>query len=231
MHADRDQAAIAKEYAKHILKPPARMVDYGCGTGALSVEFQNLGYSVLGIEPSAAMRKVCANRDVMVRGGGFGVRLLNPRDCAVSTFAAFSYGSLSNSMLLHNLRGVRKSLHRHGRFVFDVLHTAGVAKSWWPESMGAYGEDVTYIEEYRDCEYDVKRSIIKRTCRFIARDREWTELHVMRTFSPPEISLALELTGFDEVTMLACPWQRPGGDDNLNILEDDWYFLIVAEAV
>ncbi|MBU0762552.1 MAG: class I SAM-dependent methyltransferase [Candidatus Altiarchaeota archaeon] len=49
-------------FEMHLPKPPARVLDVGCGTGRLLPWLSHMGYSVVGLEPSMEMDKMCKRR-------------------------------------------------------------------------------------------------------------------------------------------------------------------------
>lgn len=61
--------------------PPGSALDVGCGTGALAARLADLGYEMVGVDPSEGMLRVLAERKSRVRGvRGSGTSLEFPDD-------------------------------------------------------------------------------------------------------------------------------------------------------
>lgn len=52
-----DLTSITIETIENTIKPPAKIVDFGAGTGRLSIPLSSMGYEVLAVEPSGQMLK------------------------------------------------------------------------------------------------------------------------------------------------------------------------------
>lgn len=59
--------AAAVEWA--IGRRPKRVIDIGCGPGNLTVQMEQLGHDVVGVDPSAAMLKVASRKGLRLVGG------------------------------------------------------------------------------------------------------------------------------------------------------------------
>lgn len=98
-----DQAVTGKdlEYQEvflnyeHILNEVAdlvngNVVEFGTGTGNLTQRLQEKGCSVVGVEPSAAMRKIASNKMphlTLLDGDFLNFKLIGPIDAFVSSYA------------------------------------------------------------------------------------------------------------------------------------------------
>jgi SAM-dependent methyltransferase len=72
-HAGRAADFVCAIAAAHDVYAPFRLLDVGCGTGALFSEYGSRGVQVTGLEPDADFRTAALERakDIEVRAGGF----------------------------------------------------------------------------------------------------------------------------------------------------------------
>lgn len=54
-HVVEHYLAKRVNFVRSLLSPPGRVLDVGCGTGQLAIRLADLGYEVVGIDPSAGM--------------------------------------------------------------------------------------------------------------------------------------------------------------------------------
>src|SRR5262245_11457657 len=119
-------------FAERFLTPPGRLLDLGCGTGRLLMWFGPAGYELMGVDLSAEMLAVGAQK---VRAAGLSASLVRAnlvelaavRDgvfdhavCLFSTLGMIAGKEQRHSVLSHTLRVLR----RGGRFVLHV-HNRG----------------------------------------------------------------------------------------------------------
>ena len=50
-------------FIEHLVPPPARVLDAGCGTGRVATQLTSLGYRCVGVDADAAMIEVAEHRD------------------------------------------------------------------------------------------------------------------------------------------------------------------------
>ena len=111
----------------HLMPPPARVADLGCGTGSLSVLLAEEGYKVVGLDSSAAMiaaaRAKVASRGVEVE--------LSLGDAAEPPFALGTFDAVLCRHLLWALAEPLEALRRW----LELLRPGGrlllVEGRWW----------------------------------------------------------------------------------------------------
>lgn len=111
-------------YVSLLPKPPARVLDVGCGTGMLAVAISRMGHDVVGIDPARAMLDVAAHR----KGGDAidwhcsTLQDFRPEDCFDLIFMtghAFQC-LLDDDDILVAFRSVAELLKPDGQFVFET---------------------------------------------------------------------------------------------------------------
>jgi len=120
----RDLTVETLYQINHIL-PSGTIIDYGAGTGRLSIPLSNQGYKVIAVEKSIGMfddlkRKLDGIKhaielhqcSISEYRNGFG-------DLAIALFTVFSY-SITEDELSTNVKNVGKHLKSKGYFFFDL---------------------------------------------------------------------------------------------------------------
>jgi SAM-dependent methyltransferase len=109
---------------KNIVSPPARVVDFGAGTGRLSIPLDALGYEVVAVEPCKVMQE-----QMFQKPGGEGVsgftgkmqdfRTDAPFDLAICVFTVLLY-LLDEDSLSSAFKAANKALRPGGYMLLDV---------------------------------------------------------------------------------------------------------------
>jgi ubiquinone/menaquinone biosynthesis C-methylase UbiE len=114
-------------------KPPKRILELGCGTGAHTLPLAQRGYSITAVDRSermlaigrgkvAEMEKGNVTGSVTFRQGDIGALNIGanqPFDSMIALFAVFSYLG-SNCDMTAAFRGTRRYLESGGLFIFDT---------------------------------------------------------------------------------------------------------------
>jgi len=183
-----------------------RLLEFGSGTGGHARLLVERGYEVVGIEKSPEMARL-ANSKIdnehfrSVVGDIAGIRLNESFDAVVALFHVISYQT-SNDQLMSVFRNAQLHLCEGGIFLFDAWYTPAVLKQK-PQVRVKRVEDerikVIRIAEPEDHSHE---NVVDVKYHLLIRDRksgeveEFHEVHPMRHFSIPEISLLASLTGF-----------------------------------
>ena len=121
-------AALDVRFVAQHCPPPGRLVDLGCGTGRLLLHLAARGQPVLGIDLSAAMLRIAAEK---AKAAGLAVDLLEANlvdlsclDDASLDYAACLFSTLGMVVGAHQRRQVVQHVHRilrpGGLFVLHV---------------------------------------------------------------------------------------------------------------
>jgi SAM-dependent methyltransferase len=241
-YADKNYAAEV-EYVDQLIQqhaPGARaLLDLGCGTGRHAIEFAERGYTILGIDRSGDMlaraqdqkaqlpsrvRSRLAYHHDDIRA----LRLDRRFDCVVALFHVVSYQT-SNEDLIATLTTAKTHIQMDGVFVFDCWYGPGVLTDppgvrlkrlqQGPSRLLRIAEPVLHFNQNL---VDVRYSFI--VAGGPGECSEFHETHTMRYYFAPELSLALEMTGFKLVAL--AEWMTGREPDNRT-----WSVLVIAQSV
>lgn len=184
------------------------LLEVGSGTGKHALFFAEMGYNVLGIEPSKDMfglAKLHENNRVHFQNTSISnFTSAEPFDAAVALFHVVSYLN-ENEELIRSFKRVHDSLSTGGIFLFDVWFTPAVLTQL-PEkrTKEIKNEDLTIVREAIP-EIDWKKNIvtvnynIDLTTKKDGSQHHFSEKHLMRHFGIPELRLVAEQTGFEMI--------------------------------
>ncbi len=177
------------------------VIDLGCGSGILSRELSNAGYSVFGIDQSAEM---IALAKAKVRGAQFRVESFVSAQLPSAVGAAavgeiFNYlfdETNSEQALAGTIRRVHTALQPQGVLLFDMAGP-GRAPSGGPIRTFREADDWAVLVETRE---DAAGRLLTRrhtTFRRVGESyRRDTETHYLRLASRDEVVRLLQSTGF-----------------------------------
>jgi SAM-dependent methyltransferase len=203
-------------YVEEAIASGGPVVELGVGTGRIAVPVAEAGVRVIGVDSSAAMLEVCAERAAAVGvADRLDLRLGDLRDPPIAErvplvtcpFRAYLHLE-SDEERRRALRRARELLVPGGRLVFDVF-TPGADDI--AETQGRWLEREPGIFERAD--WDTS----SRTLTLSVRDDERASTMMLAWLDPEEWHALLEETGFE---VLACyGWfdRRPyaGGEDTV----------------
>jgi len=242
LYAGKDYAAEA-DYVHALVQehlPGARSVlDLGCGTGRHAIKFAEKGYTVVGVDRSPEMIarardhrerllpeirerlrfERCAIRDL---------RLDNRFDAVVSLFHVISYQT-SNDDLIAAFTSAKTHLGENGVFIFDCWYGPGVLTDpptvrtktldTGPDRLTRVAEPMMRVND-NTVELNLRFELLDKSSQ---RCSKFGEVHRMRYFFAPELSLALQMTGFDFVIL--AEWMTGRVPDRTT-----WSISVVAQS-
>ena len=194
---------VLGEYEALGIKNSKKILDLGSGTGSHGNEFIQNGYSVIGIERSIEMieasRKTrqfnCINGDIT------DLKMNAKFDLVTSLFHVMSY-VVDNQDLNRLFKLTNGHLEEDGIFYFDYWYAPAVL-SLKPQTKKIILEnDTTKVIRYTTPQPDWTRNVVDIKFDFVVIDKsaqritEFTENHLMRYFSIPEIELFAANSGF-----------------------------------
>ncbi len=186
-------------------KTTNRVLDIGCGTGKLAVEFSRAGYSVTGLDLSENMLSLAYNRSLeagetiqFIQGDMRELDEVGKYD-AVTCFSDSLCYMENEDEVSAVFQGVRESLYSGGYFLFDV-HSLFKVNTVFPgyqyhftNERGAFLWSSFQGEEEGTIEHDLTFFIPERGTQRYAR---YEEVHKERTYSIEVYTKLLEQAGF-----------------------------------
>lgn len=177
------------------------VVDLGCGSGLWAAELTRAGYTVFGVDVSAAMLKIARQRvpEARFRRGSF-LEVDLPRCEAITAIGeCFNYpfdAANSREALVQFFDRAYRALRPGGVFVFDVAEP-GRGGGQGPRQKNCQGEGWALLLE---TEEDVHEATLTRritTFRRVGRQyRRAEEVHRLHLYRGTEMVTALRRLGF-----------------------------------
>ncbi len=187
----------------------SRIAECGCGTGSLSVRFAQAGLSVVGVDSSPSMLRIC---DEKARKFGASVQLLCqdmrrlqlPRriPCVTATCDAVNY-LLTPSDVRAFFDAAYAALQPGGILVFDVSTPYKLLTVTGNAFFGEEREDIAYLwQNHKD---DEKQLITMDITCFVrekdGRYRKFRETHRQRAHTAEELVRWLTEAGFEDIAV------------------------------
>jgi SAM-dependent methyltransferase len=216
---ERWMTFLEQAMARYDLRP-RHIADLGCGTGRLSLDLFQKGYTVTGVDlsedmlmiaqsklerPTPKVRFLCQDLRELV--------LPEPCDLAISFCDSLSY-ILEEDGLQAAFARVRQNLKPGGCFLFDVHSEYKLREKLGNNVFYEVGEDVTYLWQSR---YDAEKSQVEYDITFFALEdeedelyRRFQEVHVQRAYDVEVLRGMLRAGGFATVEVYAdFAWDVP----------------------
>jgi SAM-dependent methyltransferase len=219
LYEGKDYAAEA-EYVDELIRrysPGATSVlDLGCGTGRHAIKFAEKGYYVVGVDRSPDMiakahdnrqqvlpqvreRLTFERRDIRDLG------LDRQFDIVVALFHVVSY-QISNDDLIAAFRSAKTHLKPNGLFIFDCWYGPGVLTDPPVVRVKRLQRGPVRLIRIAEPTMRINKNLVDIRYGFVVTggpdgSSEFEEVHIMRYFSEPELSLALQITGFNVLVM------------------------------
>lgn len=209
------------------LRPPADILDLGCGAGRHALGLAALGHRVTGLDWSAEL-VACAARAareagvsaVFQRGDMRRLRWEARFDAVINLFTSFGYFQ-TQAEDLAVLRGVRRALRPGGTFLIDVLNKPWLLRHFTP-TFRQRAPDGEVLSAVNRLSFDERTSLLsnRRTLRLKGGRRRETFLR-FKVYGPADLRRLLEAAGL-EVRRL---W---GGFDGRRYGKDSFRLIITA---
>ena len=120
----RDLTSATVDTISNVVKPPARIVDFGAGTGRLSIPLSSVGFDVLAVEPSKGMLDQLKSKPGGSSVGMFHGKMEDfqsdtPFDMALCVFTVLLY-LLDEDTLRKSIQASAQALHPGGFMLIDI---------------------------------------------------------------------------------------------------------------
>lgn len=207
-------ASLLRKYG--CTRENATVLNLGCGTGRHDAELDKLGYQMTGIDMSEDMIQIAkGSSKLFAMNAEFEVadiREYDPckrYDAVISLFHVMSYQN-ENADVMKAFTTAAKALDKGGIFIFDAWYGPGVLSDKpsvrvkqvedKENIVYRYAHPIMYAEEnIVDVCYDVL--VINKKD---ATAKQIKEVHKMRYFFVPEVTMLLEMAGFSFKVCLDC---------------------------
>ena len=205
------------------IKPGAKILDIGCGSGRHSIELVHRGYNVLGIDPSEVMIASAIDRAagesnkpefLQMRGEDF--QRVNEFEAAICLFTTL--GQVNDDEDNHKLLiTAAQSLRPGGYFIVEIPQ-----REWLESNLQLnerFGEGETFTEVERS--YDRKLKLVTEMFTQVSSKGQRAYLLRYRLFDQTEIKKLLGNVGLIDITFY-------GGYERISLSED--YPTMVVSA-
>lgn len=211
------------------------LLDLGCGTGKHCIEFARLGYVPTGIDCSLPMLTV-ARQNMKEAHCSFNLvhtniidyQIRKKFDAAVSLFHVLSY-QLTNDSLIKYFRAARRSIKLGGLFIFDCWYGPGVFLHTPKNRTQVFQFNDLRITRNKKSVWDMEHNIVRVYHEIYlhgVKNPPMHELHSMRYFFLPELTLALSTAGFRLLQ-----WGRLGSPLVSIGKNPPWEIWVVAQRI
>jgi SAM-dependent methyltransferase len=184
-----------------------KILNIGCGTGKHDPWFVEAGFTVTGIDVSAAMLEIAKKSNIgpnyaYLRADARSFRSETAFDAVVSLFHVFSYQT-SNSDAIEYLKAMRAAIKTGGIGIFDFWYAPAVihqkpeirekrVKSADMEIIRNTKSSIDYRKSIVNVEFDIKVRLSNNSA-----EKQMREIHPMRYFSCNEIDLLCSAAGLE----------------------------------
>jgi SAM-dependent methyltransferase len=210
------------------------LIEFGCGTGNFGSKLaSDFGWKVSGIDASPEMAAIANQKWVAARVGRLESLTVDHEtwNAAIATFSVMSYCLAKPEDIAPALQNVNRCLHEGGRFVFDITSFMAALTSMRPVEERTVDDGQVQVHRKQRKQLDLATSLLRYEMEFkvtsladgLAVD-EWREVHILRTFTPAEISTLLMAAGFKVLFIGTL-------DGQAGVEADDWEIFVAAEKI
>lgn len=213
------------------------VLDYGAGTGEHIRQWVVRGWKAIGLDPSPEMVELAADKYLDVRLGSFETKLDFKAHAAIQTcfFAAFSYAAASPGIDIQRMLGyVFRNAARGGLFAFDAVNYSAAACHLIESEIGEFRGDGRVVTRKMLKWFDLQKSLLHNEITYLPNVGSpghfddapgFTETHILRAFTPNEITDHLASAGFDVLAIF-----DPESAERAPVRPDSFYFMVIAKV-
>ncbi len=184
------------------------IVELGCGSGNHARFLTQNNISITGIERSESMVQEALQKNIPnftpIIGDICSFKLNQKFDAAISLFHVISYLT-TNELLISCLKSVHQHLNPNGIFLFDIWYSPAVYSQKPETRIRRLENDSIKVTRIAESQSDCLTNVVTVDFEVLIQDKKTekitviNEMHPMRHFSVPELSLLAALTGFELV--------------------------------
>ena len=224
---------LFRKYSRNKVKT---ILDLGCGTASHMIPFIKKGYKMTGVDASAQMLKLAAQkldklnlRAELSREKVQSFRLGCKFDVILCLFSVIDYITRRRDLLL-TLENIAQHMKKKSLFIFDFWNESAVDGYYSPRKTNLFKVDGKVLERNSTtrvypskhlCEVNYTCSL-KQNGRLLERDQE---RHILRYFAIDEMRDCLRTAGLK--TIDAHPFLNAGG----KIRKNTWDVTMVAQKL
>lgn len=196
-----------------------RLLDLGCGTGNATGPALERGFTVDGLDASAAMLAVARRKfpDARFAQGDMRTFHLRPRYGLVYSV----FDAVNNLLTPEAFAAMATRVHRHlrpgGVFAFDANTRVGLRELWEDGRVEGWAGDVYYRWTHA---FDEASGTASVEAHCALEDDAFTEVHFERPYEADEMKLLLGRAGFASVDVVAYPEAQTAPADEARV----WVF-------
>lgn len=209
------------------------VLDVGCGTANHMIPLIESGYKVTGVDASSQMLKIAREKldregfkADLVKGSSQAFTINRKFDVIVCLFSVINYAAVNND-IMRVLKNIYAHMKEDSLFIFDFWNASAVVDYYRPRESAHFRKNGMDLERQSVTKVypSQKKCEVNYTCtlrqdgRVIRRDKE---KHVLRYFSPEEMTDCLSRAGLKVVDMH--PFLNFAG----KIRKDSWDVTAVA---
>jgi SAM-dependent methyltransferase len=231
---DKEVALLDGLLREHADGPSDRLLDVACGTGRHAALLAARGWSVVGVDQSAAMLD-----RARARPGADGITFIQqdmqnldvpggPFDGATCLFDSIGYG-VTNEAVVATLSGIRRHLRHGGLLAVEFWHAAAMLRSHDPVRVKRWETGTGTILRVSLTDLDIPAQLARVEYQVFVLEasgayHHHVEVHENRFFLVQEMALLFRLGGFEPIRWLA------GYDRSAIIDGTTWHVLALARA-
>ncbi|GAB3904564.1 class I SAM-dependent DNA methyltransferase [Kibdelosporangium lantanae] len=198
-------------------EPVESVIDLGCGTGRHLELLAAEGYSVVGVDSSAAMvahARARLGHAQVVEADLFEVSFDRRFDAAIMMFSLLGY-QVTNARVRSTLEALGRQVRPGGLVLFDVMSAAAVLGDTRPQSgVGTFVDGDRQMLVAHSTVVNPAEQVLELTLRmWEIVDGKVTdqvdERHVIRYFQPLELTLLLDQAGLEYLGSAPLPARPP----------------------
>lgn len=209
------------------------VLDVGCGTANHMIPLIESGYKVTGVDASTQMLGIAREKlnqagfkADLVKGSSQAFAIGRKFDAVICLFSVINYAA-ANGDILRTLKNICAHMGNNSIFIFDFWNANAVVDYYRPRKSAHFRKNGIDLERrsvtklypsQKRCEVNYT-CILRQDGRVVRRDKE---KHVLRYFSPEEMTDCLRKAGLKVVDMH--PFLNFGG----KIRKDSWDVTAVA---
>lgn len=222
---EEEAAYIIKLLNKNGVSRGSTILELGTGTGRHAEILARESFYVTGIERSQEMIEKCSTSEhfSVVEGDILHTRVGSDFDAALALFHVMSYLT-TNDEIFQVLTNVKSQLKVGGIFLFDAWYTPAVLTQQPELRVKRFESEDISLLRIAEPTVDFSANLVSIDYSFFGRNKrlgktfEFSEQHLMRHFSSPEVDLMARASGFELILAEEFLTSNPPGQQSWGTL-------------